>query len=244
MEAMELSNNLGDVTRFIRGCRHSRIPVYEGSPDHVVGIFYIKDLMRWLAGPGTQGAQKPFELKAIIRPALFVPETKTIRELLAELLAKKVHIAMVADEYGGTSGLVTFEDIVEEVFGEIRDEYEVEEETSPEVTVAAGERVAEIDGRAYIEDANEQIRPLGVELPEGEDYDTVGGLVVTTLGRIPGAGETARFGHALLTVLEAEPTRVSRVRLEVREPEPAEPESLPAGEAEIVTPRRDGARVE
>ena len=242
MEALELTNNLGDVTRFIRACRHSRVPVYEGSPDHVVGIFYIKDLMRWLAGPGTQGAQKPFELRAILRPALFVPETKTVRELLNELISRKVHIAMVADEYGGTSGLVTFEDIVEEVFGEIRDEYEVEEETAPEVTLTE-QRVAEIDGRAYIEDANEQIRALGVELPEGEDYDTVGGLVVTTLGRIPTAGEKVRFGHALITVLDAEPTRVARVRLEVREPEPVEPEALPAGEAEIVTPRRAGAPV-
>lgn len=239
MEALELTNNLGELTKFIRHSRHSRIPVYEGSLDSIAGIFYIKDLMRWLAGPGTQGAQKPFELKAILRPAIFVPETKTIRELLSELLEKKVHIALVADEYGGTSGLVTFEDIVEEVFGEIRDEYESDEGDQAEVRVHPGGRSAEIDARAYILDVNDRVRTLGVELPEGEDYDTVGGLVVTTLGRIPAVGESVRIGSAVLTVLAAGPTRVSRVRLEVREPDP------PGGEpaAEIVTTKRDGTPV-
>lgn len=242
MEALELTNNLGEVTKFIRHSRHSRIPVYEGSPDHVAGIFYIKDLMRWLAGPGTQGAQKPFDLRSILRPALFVPETKTIRELLGELLEKKVHIALVADEYGGTSGLVTFEDIVEEVFGEIRDEYEIDEGEVADVRVHADRRSAEIDARAYIHDANERLRPLAVDLPEGEDYDTVGGLVVTALGRIPAQGESLRIGGALLTVLAATPTRVQRVRLEVREPEPHEAES-PHPDTEIVTTKRPGTPV-
>ncbi len=242
MEALELTNNLGEVTKFIRHSRHSRIPVYESSLDHVVGIFYIKDLMRWLAGPGTQGAQKPFDLKSILRPAIFVPETKTIRELLGELLDKKVHIALVADEYGGTSGLITFEDIVEEVFGEIRDEYEIDETDAAEIRVHPDRRSAEIDARAYILDANERLRPLGVELPEGEDYDTVGGLVVTALGRIPAQGESLRVGGAILTVLAATPTRVSRVRLEVRQPEPQDTEP-PAPDTEIVTTKRPGTPV-
>ncbi len=243
MEALELTNNLGELTRFIRRSGHSRIPVYEGSLDHVVGIFYIKDLMRWLAGPGTQGAQKPFEFRSIVRPALFVPETKTIRELLGELLEKKVHIALVADEYGGTSGLVTFEDIVEEVFGEIRDEYEIDEGEAGEVRLHPDRKSAEIDARAYIHDANQRLRALGVDLPEGEDYDTVGGLVVTALGRIPAQGESLRIGGALLTVLAATPTRVQRVRLEVREPEPHEAEAAPAPETEIITTKRPGTPV-
>lgn len=221
VEALELTNNLGEVVKFIRQSRHSRIPVYEGSLDQVVGFFYVKDLMRWLAGDGPRASGKPFELRAILRPAYFVPETKTIRELLSELVDKKVHVAMVADEYGGTSGLVTLEDIVEEIFGEIQDEYEQAEDDLPEVHVDGVERAADIDARAYIRDANDSLRPIGIELPEGEAYDTVGGLVVTTLGRIPTAGETLRVGDAVITVMSAEPTRVERVRLEVR-PEAAE----------------------
>jgi putative hemolysin len=169
MEALELTNNLGEITRFIRGCRHSRIPVFEGGMDHVVGMFYIKDLLRWLAGDGPRTSGKPFELKAILRPAYFVPETKTIRELLQELIDKKVHVAMVADEYGGTSGLVTLEDIVEEIFGEIQDEYEQTEDAAAEIHVDAAERAADLDARAYIRDANLELKALGVELPEGED---------------------------------------------------------------------------
>jgi CBS domain containing-hemolysin-like protein len=121
--AMEYTDDLGAVTGIIRKIGHSRIPVYKGSLDTIVGIFYVMDLMKWLAGSGVRaGSNKPFELQAILRPALFVPETKTVRELMKELLEKKLHIAMVADEYGGTAGLVTIEDIVEEVFGEIYDE--------------------------------------------------------------------------------------------------------------------------
>jgi putative hemolysin len=221
VEAMELSNNLGEITRFIRDCRHSRIPVFEGNLDHIVGMFYIKDLMRWLAGDGAKGSGKPFELRAILRPAYFVPETKTIRELLTELVNKKVHVAMVADEYGGTAGLVTLEDIVEEIFGEIQDEYEQAEDEAPVVMVSPDTRSAEIEARASVSDANEALRQIEIGLPEGEEYDTVGGLVITQLGRIPGAGEVLRVprgdgeGDLLLTVLEAEPTRVVRVRVEV-----------------------------
>ncbi len=239
VEALELTNNLGEVTKFIRASRHSRIPVYEESLDHVVGVFYIKDLMRWLAGP--PGGGKPFELRAILRPAYYVPETKTIRELLAELIRKQVHLAMVADEYGGTSGLVTFEDIIEEVFGEIRDEYEIDEPEERVVRFAKGRRAAEIDARSYIHQANAELRAIGVELPEGEEYDTVGGLVVTTLGRIPATGEQLLVNDFLFTVLEAEPTRVSRVRLELPR-DPAPPADRGDGPT-IVTPRHDGTPI-
>lgn len=224
IEAMELSNDLGKVVGIIKEVKHSRIPVYEERLDQIVGIFYVKDLMLWLAGDGARGSGKPFELRSILRPAIFVPETKTVRELLSELLARQVHIAMVVDEYGGISGLATMEDIVEEVFGDIRDEYERPGEGATEIVVLPEEKAAEIDARVYIDDANDKLRVLGVELPEGEDYDTVGGLVVTTLGRIPEAGESLRVDGVLITVLEAAPVRVERVRLEIREPEsPAAP---------------------
>ncbi|MDX2119241.1 MAG: hemolysin family protein [Planctomycetota bacterium] len=213
MESMEMTDDLSKITAYIRAGGHSRIPVYEGSVDRIAGIFYVKDLMRWLAGEGSRGG-KMFRLRQILRPAYFVPESKTVRELLHELLDKRVHIAMVADEFGGTAGLVTFEDIVEEVFGDIQDEYERAEEND-DVKTNVQDRTAEIDARAYIKDANAELRQLGIELPESEDYDTVGGLVTVTLGRIPAAGETLRVGRALLTVLEAEPTRVVKVRLAI-----------------------------
>lgn len=214
MEAIALTNDLSAVTAHIRKSSHSRIPVYDGSLDTIVGVFYVKDLIRWLAGESSRGG-RTFDFKSLVRPALFVPETKTVRELLRELLAKRVHIAIVADEFGGTAGLVTFEDIVEEIVGDIQDEYELSPEVAADVAVNAETRVAEIDARAYIDDVNEQLMPLGVEIPESEDYDTVGGFVTVSLGRIPGKGETLRHGQLLVTVLDAEPTRVVRVKLEV-----------------------------
>ncbi|MBI1189446.1 MAG: DUF21 domain-containing protein [Tepidisphaera sp.] len=212
IQAMELSTDLSGVTAAVRSVGHSRIPVYEDSLDHVVGVFYVKDLMKWLAGEGSRNG-KPFSLRALLRPAYFVPETKTIRQLLAELLSRRTHIAMVADEYGGTAGLITIEDIVEEVFGDIQDEYEEPEADAAEVKIDAATRSAEIDARAYIHDANDALAALGAELPESEDYDTVGGFVTVTMGRIPAPGETFRHDDLTLTVLAAEPTRVTRVRL-------------------------------
>jgi putative hemolysin len=144
---------------------------------------------------------------------LFIPETKSIRELLGELLAKRVHMAVVADEYGGPAGLVTFEDIVEEVFGDIQDEYEVAEEATKEISVDVRKREAEIDARAYIGDVNGDLKSLGIELPESEDYDTVGGFVTVSLGRIPNTGERFTLGEIEVMVVAAEPTRVTRVKL-------------------------------
>jgi putative hemolysin len=220
IEAMELTNDLGKVIAHVRKGGKSRVPVYEGSLDKIAGVFYVKDLMRWLAGEGRTGG-KPFALKAILRPAIFVPETKTVRELLQELIETRVHIAIVADEFGGTAGLVTFEDIAEQVFGDIQDEYEIPESTSNDVRVNTAATAAEIDARAYIADVNEQLKPLDIALPEGQDYDTVGGWVTVSLGRIPAKGESADVDGILVDILDAEPTRVTRVRL-------AKPASAPA----------------
>lgn len=221
IEALQATSDLGKVVAFIRKGGHSRIPVYGESLDEILGFFYVKDLIRWLAGVGPSGegggarGGRTFDLKSLLRPAMYVPETKTVRELLGELLAKRVHIAVVADEFGGTAGLVTIEDIVEEVFGDIQDEYEEPERQSDDVKVDPADKSAEIDARAYIDDVNPRLHELGVELPESEDYDTVGGFVTVTLGRIPKAGETLRSEGVLVTVLEAEPTRVTRVRVQV-----------------------------
>lgn len=213
VEALEYTDDVQQVVRFVRRTGHSRTPVYRENLDHVVGILYAKDLLGALAGLRDD---EPFRLQAILREALFVPETKTVRELLADLVARKLHIAMVADEYGGTSGLVTLEDIVEEVFGEIWDEYEAREEVeAPSARVDLERRCAEADARMEIDDINAALEPLGVAIPEGEDYDTLGGFVITTLGRIPASGEHLRHGRMRLTVLSAQPTRVVRVRIDV-----------------------------
>lgn len=213
IKAIDAGCTLSEVTASIRRVGHSRIPVYEGSVDRIIGVFYVKDLMRWLAGEGSRGG-KAFKLANVVRPAYFVPQTKTVRELLAELLNKRVHIAMVADEYGGTAGLVTIEDIIEEVFGNIQDEYEVPESEAVEVKLHVASRTAEIDGRTYIADANDELAPLNVEIPESDDYDTVGGFVTVTLGRIPKAGETFDADRLRVTILSAEATRVTRIRVE------------------------------
>ncbi|MGE3108146.1 MAG: hemolysin family protein [Phycisphaerales bacterium] len=223
--ALEYTDDLGAVTGVIRKIGHSRIPVYKDNLDNIVGIFYVKDLMKWLAGSGARAAAspgsppKPFELKNILRPAIFVPETKTARELMQELLERKVHIAMVADEYGGTAGLVTIEDVVETVFGEIYDEYEPEAEDEDKVEVSLDRRSAQADARAYIQEVNAALDALGVSLPEADEYDTLGGFVITTLGRIPKPGESFPYGQIDLHILQATPTRVLRVRLDVREPD-------------------------
>lgn len=224
IEALELTNDLGSVIRTIRTIGHSRIPVYEESLDHVVGVFYVKDLMHWLAGDGTArggggggGAGRAFDLRSILRPAYAVPETKTVKELLRELLEKKVHIALVVDEYGGTAGLVTIEDIVEEIIGDIRDEYEAPVTETPDVVLRAEKREADLDAAARILDVNSAIESLGVQIPESEDYDTVGGFIVTTLGRIPSKGEIFRHESMVFTILEAKPTRVVKVTMAVSE---------------------------
>ncbi len=212
IEAMAYTDDLGEVKRLVEEIGHSRMPVYEENLDNIVGVLYAKDLLRWIIHHADNGL--PFKLRDILRDATFVPETKTVRELLTELLAAKVHIAMIADEYGGTAGLVTIEDIVEEVFGEIQDEYEDDDDQAA-VEVHERENAATIDARAHIDDTNDELERLGLELPESDEYDTVGGFVVCSLGRIPEAGETFEHAGARLTILEAEPTRVVRVRVEV-----------------------------
>ncbi len=217
VQALERTNNLGAVIQAVRLVGHSRIPVYEESLDQIIGMFYVKDLMKWLAGEGTHGGGKPFDLRSVIRPAVFVPETKTVRELLDEMIAKKVHIAVVADEYGGTAGLVTIEDILEEIVGDIKDEYEPGPVETVDAVVRPEKREAELEASVRIADANEAISALGVELPASEEYDTVGGFVITTLGRIPLKGEKFTHERLEVIVLDARPTRVVRVGLKVAE---------------------------
>jgi CBS domain containing-hemolysin-like protein len=200
---IDVSATPEEVKQTIMRFGHSRIPVYDQSLDNIVGILYAKDLIQFV------GDGNDFDLRSVLREAFLVPESKSVRELLAEFKARKVHIAMVLDEYGGTAGLVTIEDIIEEIVGDIQDEYELKEE-GPYVH-RLDERTIEVDARMRIDDLNDEI---DLQIPEGEDYDTVGGFVICTLGHIPATGEWFEQGVFRLTVTGAERTKVTRVRVE------------------------------
>jgi len=202
--AVEVGATLEEVKRTIEESGHSRLPVYDGTLDHIVGILYARDLLKHLGMPTEQ-----FDIRSAIRPAIFVPETKPLRDLLHEFKLQKVHIALVLDEYGGTVGLVTIEDILEELVGEIADEHEPHE---PAMLKRLSETSYEADARLSVEEVNQQ---CGLALPEDAGFETVGGFVVAVLGRIPVKGTMFEHAGARFTVLDAEPQRVVRVKIEL-----------------------------
>lgn len=201
--AIEISADLGEVKRVVEESGHSRVPIYDGNLDHIVGVLYARDLLRHL---GQSAAQ--FDLRSAMRPAVFVPETKLLRDLLKEFRDNKVHMAIVLDEYGGTAGLVTIEDILEELVGEISDEHEPRGEAMLKKLDNAS---YEVDARMYVTDLNHR---LNLQLPEDAGYDTIGGLVSTTLGRIPQVGSVLDQAGIRYTVIDAEPQRIKRLKLE------------------------------
>ena len=209
MQAIEVHTDLPTVVQMIAMTGHSRIPVYEGNIDNIIGLVYAKDLLTEI-GRNHEG----FSLRNKIRKAYFVPETKPLRVLLHEFQNQKLHIAIVLDEYGGTAGIVTIEDILEELVGEIVDEYE---ETPPEAMRKIDATTIEIDARMYVDDLNEE---FDIELPEDEDYDTVGGFVFSHLGYIPKTGETFEYGNINFTVVAAGPRQIQRLR--IQKPSPPE----------------------
>ncbi len=188
---------------------HSRIPVYESTIDEVVGILYAKDLLPFL-----KGADHAPNLRTLLRTPLFVPESMSIDDLLHELQRRKVHIAIVLDEYGGTAGLVTIEDLLEEIVGEIQDEYDVEEP----MTVKLSDDEARIDGRASVDDLADLFDVELGEMEDAEEYDTVGGLIYHRIGGVPKAGDQVHLEPQglTLTVESTDGRRVGKV-LAVRE---------------------------
>jgi putative hemolysin len=197
---------------------HSRIPVYQGTIDSVLGVILTKDLLRVLYERGG-AADGEFDARSILRPALFVPDTKPVDELLSELRRQAVHVAIVLDEFGGTYGLVTLEDLLEEIVGEINDEFdevELEFESTPEGDVL-------IDAGVLIGDVNER---FGLRIPE-EEFDTVGGFVFGSLGRVPERGDSVSVmspeGEMELRVEETDERRVSLLRLTRPATVPADP---------------------
>ncbi len=206
--AVDTDATVDEVMALIMERGFSRIPLYEGTIDNVVGVLYAKDFLRYLA----RGTHPP-SLKDIARPPYFIPESKKVDELLGEMRLSRVHMAIVVDEYGGTAGLVTIEDLLEEIVGEIEDEYDRSEVTVERV----GPDEAILDARVGIDDLNE-IFDLAVE---GEDFDTVGGFVYHLLGRVPIPGDEVHADGLSLRVLSVLGRRIKKVRV-VREPHPSE----------------------
>ncbi|MHC4592538.1 MAG: hemolysin family protein [Planctomycetota bacterium] len=182
--------------------RHSRVPVHDGTLDRVVGIVYVKDLL----GAVSKEADAPITLREVMRDPLFVPETKTVRPLLQQFQQEHVQIAVVLDEYGGVSGLVTVEDIMEEIVGEIQDEYD-QEDLENRIRWRPGGGV-EVDARVRIDEVNDL---FGVHIPDDEDYDTMGGYVTAHLARVPEPEEEFRSHGLLVRILQSDKRRVRRV---------------------------------
>jgi CBS domain containing-hemolysin-like protein len=204
MVAIRADATYDELRALFREQEYSRIPVFKENLDNIVGFVFIKDLLRLDAPESGQERLQP-DLGRFIRPATFVPETKRVAEMLKEFQRKQVQIAIVVDEYGGTAGLVTIEDLLEEIVGEIRDEYDVE--TEPVVDEGQGSFV--FSAKVNIDEVRDR---LGVEI-EPEGFETVGGYVLTRVGRVPAVGETFDIDGLQVEVLEAERRRIHKVRM-------------------------------
>jgi putative hemolysin len=200
MVAVEGRDRLADVLEVAISAGYSRIPVYEQGIDDIVGIVYTKDLMR-----AVQAEEGESPVRELVREARFTPETKRVAELMREMQKEKFHIAIVVDEYGGTAGLVTLEDLIEELVGEIVDEFDVEEPLIE--ALSTGEY--RVHARMAVDEVNEL---LHAELPEG-DWDSIGGLVFNALGHVPSEGEAVHVDGFRLTAEKVQGRRIGRVRI-------------------------------
>lgn len=204
MLAFEGDETLDEVWDEIIENGFSRIPVYEETIDNIIGVFYVKDVLSIVKKGETN-----VPIKNFVRPGYFVPETKSITEILQDFRKMKVHIALILDEYGGIVGLVTIEDLIEEITGEIRDEFDHEED---EFIHKIDENTYEVDGMLDIETLDKE---LNIKLPESEDYESLGGLIITELGRVAVVNDEITISGVKLKVLEVEKMRVAKVLIEV-----------------------------
>ncbi|ETZ24418.1 hemolysin family protein [Pedobacter sp. V48] len=202
ISGIELSTPKQEVVETIIGEGYSRMPVYDDIIDKIIGIVHAKDILPLLAG------NKEWSLSDIIRKPYFVPETKKINDLLSELQQKRIQIAIVIDEFGGTAGMVTLEDIVEEIVGEIQDEYDEEKPTVEKIS----DTEFIINAYATVYDVNEH---LPHDLPEDEDFDTVGGLVSHAFGKIPEVGDSEECYGYLFTILKKTEQNIETIKLEL-----------------------------
>ncbi len=204
--ALPATATLEETVEMIRESGHSRFPLYLDHLDNVLGIVYAKDVLPFL-----DAGAPPFHLAQVRRDAYFVPETKRLDVLMNDLRRRRLHMAIVVDEYGGTAGLVTMEDLLEEVVGDIRDERDDDE---PALYTETAPGVFDVDARANLDDLNDDLE-LGLDLDRADfDFDTLGGLILHVTGSIPAAGDVCHYETLRLTVETVENNRIGRVRLE------------------------------
>jgi CBS domain containing-hemolysin-like protein len=219
VDGIDIAATLEQVKASVLEYGHSRVPVYGENLDDILGVLYAKDLIELIDEKEPVAAG--FNLKSLLREPFLVPESKPVLDLLREFKATKVHLAIVLDEYGGTAGLITIEDILEEIVGDIQDEHEAEDDEPPTIEQVDAD-TAKVDARVYIDDLNDQ---FDLDLPEDEDYETVGGFVFANLGHIPDAGESFEAHGVKVTVDEAERTKVIGVTVKRLESAKATAES-------------------
>ncbi len=203
--AVEQSTPVSEVVSIMRKAGHSRLPVFRDTLDDIIGMVHVRDLLKFW------GSDRPAALTAVVRRQLFVPPSMQVRDLLLQMRASRIHMAIVVDEYGGTDGCVTIEDLIEEIVGDIHDEHDAEE--LPLLLDRAG-GVIEADARASVEDLERRIGFSLLSEDIDEDVETLGGLVFSLAGRVPGRGELVTHPTGLrFEVMEADPRRIKRLRI-------------------------------
>jgi putative hemolysin len=210
--AVERKAELREVVRIFKEHRHTRLPVFEHDIDHVVGLIHTKDMLLFY----TLSTSQDFDMDKLLRPIEHTPEQKKVDELLHDMRTKKVHMMIVVDEYGGTAGLVTLEDLLEEIVGEIRDEYDSAEEDE---LIILNDHEAKVDAGFPLEELNSR---LGLAIEESGDYDSVGGYVHSVLGKIATPGDSFTAGRAKWTVEKVKGRRIETIRLTADKPWPTD----------------------
>lgn len=214
IKALEINAHIGDVAKMVVEEGHSRLPIFKETVDNVVGIIYAKDLLKFWDDKGAD-----IKIKDVMRKPLFVPETKGIEDLFKDLKSKRIHIAIVVDEYGGTAGLVTIEDLIEEIVGDIQDEHDVVEEEFKKV----GQSEYLVDARIDIDDLAER---LDFEIIK-DDFDTLGGFIAHLSNKIPSLNEEINYKNLTFKIIEADERKVSKINIKVL---PVPVESASGGE--------------
>ena len=222
MDCVDAEEPLCEISKMAIECGHSRIPVFEDDQDNIIGIIYVKDLLKYVGS----SLPKSKSIKDFMREAYYVPETKHCSELLSEMIEKHIQMAVVVDEYGGTAGIVTFEDVIESIVGNVQDEYDNEDEEISQIN----ETTFTVDGITDIDEVEEK---LNIKFPEG-DYDTLGGFIISRLGYLPKESDekdeddkqdVVEYENIRFTVLNVEERRIGKVKVEILpKPEPEETE--------------------